>query len=140
MCLWTATTGLLFISQVIQEYIETRWNDTDRGRRRTLRKTCPSANFSTTNTTWTDQDANKGLRGGSRVIHLFSTYVGPVSETFKLRLINLAVDVIGDNFAWTQQWTLGSISLEVEEYLDLLSNCYLRKKDFNKILTEQPTN
>jgi hypothetical protein len=31
--------------------------------RRTLRKTCPSATFSTTNPIWIDQDVNPGLRG-----------------------------------------------------------------------------
>jgi hypothetical protein len=31
--------------------------------RRTRSKTCPSANFSITNPTWLDSDANPGLRG-----------------------------------------------------------------------------
>jgi hypothetical protein len=38
---------------------EHRWNETDRGKPTTRRKTCPSATLSTTNPTWTDP----GLRG-----------------------------------------------------------------------------
>jgi hypothetical protein len=45
------------------EFEERRWNDTDRGNRRTRRKTCPSATLSTTNPTWIDPGANPGLRG-----------------------------------------------------------------------------
>jgi hypothetical protein len=45
------------------EFGERRWNDTDRGNRRTRRKTCPSATLSTTNTTWIDPGANPGFRG-----------------------------------------------------------------------------
>jgi hypothetical protein len=41
------------------EFGERRWNDIDRGNRRTRRKTCPSATLSTTNSTWIDP----GLRG-----------------------------------------------------------------------------
>jgi hypothetical protein len=47
--------GLLFIPEVIYEYGELRWNDTDRGNRRTWRKTCPSSTLFTTNPTWTDR-------------------------------------------------------------------------------------
>jgi hypothetical protein len=45
------------------EFGERRWNDTDRGNRRTRRKTCPSATLPTTNPTWIDPGANPGLRG-----------------------------------------------------------------------------
>jgi hypothetical protein len=38
------------------------WNDTDSQNRRTQRKTCLSANLSTTNPRWTDAGANPGLR------------------------------------------------------------------------------
>jgi hypothetical protein len=48
---------------VIYEHGEPWWNDTDRGNRRTLRKTCHSATLSTTNPTWTDPGANLALRG-----------------------------------------------------------------------------
>jgi hypothetical protein len=54
---------ILFILQMIYEYGERRWNDTDREKRRTLRKTCPSATLSTTNPTFIEQGANSGLRG-----------------------------------------------------------------------------
>jgi hypothetical protein len=43
--------------------MEHRWNDTDRGKLKTRRKTCPSATLSTTNPTWTDPESNLGLRG-----------------------------------------------------------------------------
>jgi hypothetical protein len=55
--------GLLFISQVMYEYGEARWNNTDRGNRRTRRKTCHSATWSSTNPTWTNPGANPGLCG-----------------------------------------------------------------------------
>jgi hypothetical protein len=45
------------------EFGERRWNDIDRGNRKTRRKTCPSATLSTTNPTWIDPGANPGLRG-----------------------------------------------------------------------------
>jgi hypothetical protein len=41
-------TGLLFIPQVIYEYGEPWWNDTDRGKPKNSEKTCPSATLSTT--------------------------------------------------------------------------------------------
>jgi hypothetical protein len=50
-----------FIPQMIYEYGERRWNDIDRGNRRTPRKTYPSATLSTTNSTWIDPGANPGL-------------------------------------------------------------------------------
>jgi hypothetical protein len=56
-------TDILFIPQMIYEYGERRWNDIDRGNRRTRRKACPSATLSTTNPTWIDPGANSGLRG-----------------------------------------------------------------------------
>jgi hypothetical protein len=40
--------------------------------RRTLRKTCPSAIFSTTNPTWIDPGANPGLRGERSVTNRLS--------------------------------------------------------------------
>jgi hypothetical protein len=52
-------TGLLFISQVIYEYRERRWDDTDREKRKNWRETCPSATLSAINTKWIYQ----GLRG-----------------------------------------------------------------------------
>jgi len=39
------------------------WNGTDRRKKSTLRKTCPSATLSTINLTWTDLGSNPGLRG-----------------------------------------------------------------------------
>jgi hypothetical protein len=52
----------MFIRHVTYECGEPRWNDIDRGNRRTQRKSCPSSNFSTINPTWTDPVANPGLR------------------------------------------------------------------------------
>jgi hypothetical protein len=45
------------------EFGERRWNDIDRGNRKTRRKICPSINLSTINPTWIDPGANPGLRG-----------------------------------------------------------------------------
>jgi hypothetical protein len=42
--------------------MEQQWNEIDRGKPTTRRKTCPSANLSTTNPTWTDPGSNPGLR------------------------------------------------------------------------------
>jgi hypothetical protein len=44
--------------------MEHRWNEIDRGKPTTRRKTCPSAILSTTNPTWTDPGSNQGLRSG----------------------------------------------------------------------------
>jgi hypothetical protein len=49
--------------QVMYEYGEPRWNDVDRGSRRTRRRTFPHATLFTTNRTRTDPVANPGLRG-----------------------------------------------------------------------------
>jgi hypothetical protein len=38
-----------------------QWNEIDRGKPTTRRKTCPSATLSTTNLTWTDPGSNPGL-------------------------------------------------------------------------------
>jgi hypothetical protein len=48
--------------QVLQ-LMEHQWNETDRGKPITRRKTCPSATLSTTNFTWTDPGSNPGLCG-----------------------------------------------------------------------------
>jgi hypothetical protein len=52
-----------FFYQVLQ-VMEHQWNETDRGKPKTRRKTCPSATLSTTNPTWTDPGSNPGLRSG----------------------------------------------------------------------------
>jgi hypothetical protein len=44
--------------------MEHQWNEIDRGKPTTRRKTCPSANLSTTNPTWTGPGSNPGLRSG----------------------------------------------------------------------------
>jgi hypothetical protein len=43
--------------------MEHQWNEIDRGKPTTHRKTCPSATLSTTNLTWIDLGSNPGLRG-----------------------------------------------------------------------------
>jgi hypothetical protein len=43
--------------------MEHQWNEIDRGKPTTRRKTCPSATLSTTNLTWTYLGSNPGLRG-----------------------------------------------------------------------------
>jgi hypothetical protein len=47
------TMGLLFITHVIYQCGDSRWNDTGRESRRIRRKTCPSATLSTSNPTRT---------------------------------------------------------------------------------------
>jgi hypothetical protein len=48
----------------LYDFGERRWNDILTGKnRRTRRKTCPSANLSTTNPTWIDPGANPSFRG-----------------------------------------------------------------------------
>jgi hypothetical protein len=52
---------LLFILKMRYEYGEQRWNDIDKGNRRTRRESCPSATLSITNTIRTDPGSNYGL-------------------------------------------------------------------------------
>jgi hypothetical protein len=54
-------TGTFFVPQVTYEYGEPRWNDTDKGNRRNLRKTCPNTTLSTASITLTDPGANPDL-------------------------------------------------------------------------------
>jgi hypothetical protein len=51
-----------FLYQVLQ-VMEHQWNEIDREKPTTRRKTCPSATLSTTNPTWTDPGSKPGLRG-----------------------------------------------------------------------------
>jgi hypothetical protein len=51
-----------FFYQVLQSMVH-QWNEIDRGKPTTRRKTSPSATLSTTNLTWTDPGSNPGLRG-----------------------------------------------------------------------------
>jgi hypothetical protein len=53
-----------FLYQFLQ-LMEHQWNEIDRGKPTTRRKTCPSATLSTTNLTWTDPGSNPGLHGES---------------------------------------------------------------------------
>jgi hypothetical protein len=50
-----------FFYQVLQ-LMEHQWNEIDRGKPTTWRKTCHSATLSTTNPTWADPGSNPGLR------------------------------------------------------------------------------
>jgi hypothetical protein len=50
--------------QVLQ-VMEHQWNEIDRGKPTTQRKTWPSAILSTTNPTWTDPGSNPGLRNAN---------------------------------------------------------------------------
>jgi hypothetical protein len=54
--------GIFFIPQVIHEYGETCWNDSDRKNRRTLRKTVPVPLYQQKNPTWTEPGSNTDLR------------------------------------------------------------------------------
>jgi hypothetical protein len=54
--------GWAVFYQVLQ-LMEHQWNEIDRRKPTTRRKTCPSATLSTTNPTWTDPGSNSGLRG-----------------------------------------------------------------------------
>jgi hypothetical protein len=51
-----------FLYQVLQ-LMEHQWNEIDRGKPTTRRKTCLRATLPTTNLTWTDPGSNPGLRG-----------------------------------------------------------------------------
>jgi hypothetical protein len=57
-----ATNSLTFIPQMIYEYEETRWNDTDRGNSMNWGKICYSATLSATNLTWNDLVVKPDLR------------------------------------------------------------------------------
>jgi hypothetical protein len=60
-----------FFYHVLQ-VMEHQWNEIDRGKPTTRRKTCPSAILSTTNPTWTDPGSNPGLRSGRQVTNRLS--------------------------------------------------------------------
>jgi hypothetical protein len=49
-----------FFYQVLQ-VMEYQWNETDKGKPTTGRKTCPSVTLFTTNPTWIDPGSNLGL-------------------------------------------------------------------------------
>jgi hypothetical protein len=72
-----------FFYQVLQ-LMEHQWNEIDRGKPTTRRKTCPSATLSTTNLTWTDPESNPGLRGErpatNRLSHGTAVYVILLSD------------------------------------------------------------
>ena len=60
-CYGRTTTLRLFCNRCKKEH---QWNEIDRGKPTTRRKTRPSATLSTTNPTWTDPGSNPGLRSG----------------------------------------------------------------------------
>jgi hypothetical protein len=51
-----------FFYQVLQ-IMEHQWNEIDRGKPTTRRKTCPSVTLPTASLTWTDPGSKPGLRG-----------------------------------------------------------------------------
>jgi hypothetical protein len=51
------------VSYQVLQLMEHQWNEIDRGKPTTRRKTCLSATLSTANLTWTDLGSNPGLRG-----------------------------------------------------------------------------
>jgi hypothetical protein len=63
LSLWTAATNgpIVHLPGVTYENTEPWRNDTTGENQRAWRKTCPSASLSTTNPTWTDLGANRGL-------------------------------------------------------------------------------
>jgi hypothetical protein len=64
-----APMGLLFVPQVIHEYGEPWWNDTDRGKGRIRRETCPSG---TSSQIHTNTGVNPGLRSDRPVTNSLS--------------------------------------------------------------------
>jgi hypothetical protein len=60
-----------FFYQVLQ-LMEHQWNETDREKPTTRRKTCTSATLSTTNLTWNDPGSNPGLCGERPVTNRLS--------------------------------------------------------------------
>jgi hypothetical protein len=63
---------LLFTPQMIYEYGEPRWINTDRRKPKNWEKTCPSATLPTANPTWTDPVANPGTRCEKPATHLLN--------------------------------------------------------------------
>jgi hypothetical protein len=59
--LWTVVTNGPVVYPSGYIWVEPRWNDIDRGNRRTRRKTCSFATLCATNPTWTDMGVNLGL-------------------------------------------------------------------------------
>jgi hypothetical protein len=67
--------------------MEHQWNEIDRGKPTTRRKTCPSATLSNTNLTWTDPRSNPGLRGDKPATNRLSRGTAPVSDNCALKLV-----------------------------------------------------
>jgi hypothetical protein len=57
------------------QLMEDQWNEIDRGKPTTRRKTCPNATLSTTKLTWTDPGLNLGLRSERLATKQVSTYL-----------------------------------------------------------------
>ena len=66
---WQGKTEVLgekhYTASLVDEWMgmEHWWNDTDRGKRSTGRKTCPSTSVSNINLTWTGLESNPSLKG-----------------------------------------------------------------------------
>jgi hypothetical protein len=99
----------MFIPQVIYERKEPQRNDIERGKPKNG-KTCSSATFFTTNSTWTELDANKGLCGERQATNRLSN--GRATEELTSSIITLMMDD-GDSrssetlviiYQTTQQW------------------------------------
>jgi hypothetical protein len=75
-------TVLFFVPQVIHEYGEPRWNDIDRGNQITRGKSYASAILSTTNPTWTDPEADPGLRVERPATNVAMAYLGVLVPWF----------------------------------------------------------
>jgi hypothetical protein len=89
----------VFFYQVLQ-VMEHQWNEIDRWKPATRRKTCPSATLSTTNPTWTDPGSNPGLRSGRPATNRLSHGTASVSLRKRLRLYPRAI-----YFAKSSYWT-----------------------------------
>ena len=64
-------------SMYLKIFVEHRWNDTDRGKLKYWRKTCPSATLCTTNPTRTELGLNPDLRNGESI---FFIQCSPISK------------------------------------------------------------
>jgi hypothetical protein len=76
-----------FFYQVLQ-VMGHQWNEIDRGKPTTRRKTCPSATLSTTNPTWTDPGSKPGLRSGRPATNRLSHDTAILTLTCRIRLLS----------------------------------------------------
>jgi hypothetical protein len=96
--------------------MEHQWNEIDREKPPTRRKTCPNATLSTTNPTWTDPESNPGLRSERPATNCLShgtalwwLLLGEVQEEEVVTLISTVTEQLSFPFSPVCEQNLGDL-------------------------------